>query len=301
MQNKTLLVTGATGSFGKAFVKLVLTLNPHKVICFSRGEEKQVEMRRQFNDERLRFFIGDVRDRQRLWRALNGVDYVVHAAALKHVDVAEADPIECIRTNVDGAANVIDMAIDRRAKKVLAVSTDKAVNPCSLYGAAKLVADKLVCAANTYSPGATAFSVIRYGNFVGSSESVIPYFQRLIASGQRWLPITDFRMTRFFISLSDAAQRALDALGEMQGGEIYCPKMSACRIVDLAQWVKPDIELREIGTRPGEKLHEEMVLPGTRGVTETEHFYTINGRQGTSVDSGFSYSSDQEVREWVAM
>ncbi len=301
MTGKTLLITGATGSFGRAFVRLLLTLNPHKVICFSRGEEKQVEMRRQFNDDRLRFLIGDVRDRQRLWRALNGVEVVIHAAALKHVDVAEHDPIECIRTNVDGAQNLIDMAIDRGVKKVLAVSTDKAVNPVSLYGAAKLVADKLFCAANAYSPGATAFSVIRYGNFLGSSESVLPYFQRLIASGQTWLPITDFRMTRFFITLDDAAQRALDALDLMKGGEVFCPKMSAHRIIDLARSLKPDIELREVGMRPGEKLHEDMILSGTAGVTETDSFYVVNGRKGNLLDESFSYSSDKEVREWAVL
>ena len=299
MKNKTILITGATGSFGRAFVEKALTLDPRKIICFSRGEEKQVEMRRHFNDDRLRFYIGDIRDRDRLWRALNGVDYVIHAAALKHIDVAEHDPLEVVKTNVQGTQNVVDAAIDRGVKKVLAISTDKAVNPCSLYGAAKLVADKLVIGSNLYSPGATIFSVIRYGNFLGSSESVIPYFRRLVEQGQKWLPITDFRMTRFFISLESAVEKALIALDTMKGGEIFCPRMSAYRITDIAHGIAPDIELREVGMRPGEKLHEELILAGDKGVRESNGFYIIGGKEGRVVLQGFKYSSDKEVVEWV--
>ncbi|WP_018702254.1 UDP-N-acetylglucosamine 4,6-dehydratase (inverting) [Anaeromusa acidaminophila] len=258
--NKAILITGGTGSFGKQFIKTILEqYNPQKVIVYSRDELKQFEMQQVFNQECMRYFIGDVRDGSRLKQAMRGVDYVVHAAALKQVPAAEYNPMECVKTNVDGAKNVIDAAIENEVKKVVALSTDKAANPVNLYGATKLVSDKLFVAANNIvGDHCTRFSVVRYGNVVGSRGSVVPFFQKLVQDGAESLPITDAQMTRFWITLPQGVEFVLKAFQRMQGGEVFVPKIPSSRITDLAEALAPGMTQRIIGIRPGEKLHETM-------------------------------------------
>jgi UDP-N-acetylglucosamine 4,6-dehydratase/5-epimerase len=271
LNDATILITGGTGSFGKMFVKRVFQLySPKKVIIYSRDEYKQFTMRQanMKNDERLRYFIGDVRDSERLQRAFTGVDYVIHAAALKQVPACEYNPFEAVKTNVLGAQNVANTAIDRGVKKVVALSTDKAVNPINLYGATKLASDKLFIAANAYAGAhGTTFSLVRYGNVAGSRGSVIPFFRMLLEKGEKELPITDMRMTRFWITLDEAVDLVLKAIEESKGGETYISKIPSFKICDLAKAMSPGMGVREVGIREGEKLHEVMV-------TEYDSFHT---------------------------
>ena len=317
LDNKVVLITGGTGSFGKKFVEIVLArYHPQKLIVFSRDELKQFEMREHFSEARypcLRYFIGDVRDRERLYRAFDGVDYVVHAAALKQVPAAEYNPLEAIKTNVLGAANVIDAAIDRNVKKVIALSTDKAANPINLYGATKLCSDKLFVSANNYSGAhGTRFSAVRYGNVVGSRGSVIPFFLKMRATGV--LPITDPRMTRFWITLEQGVGFVLARLDNMQGGEIFVPKIPSMRITDLAQALAPECQTTIVGIRPGEKLHEVMVPEDDAHHTvEYDTYYAIlpafhewstqeyiEQQGGRPCADGFRYSSDTNTR-WLTI
>jgi len=308
LQDKVVLVTGGTGSFGKKFTDTLLREHePKKLIIFSRDEWKQSEMNRHFNDSRLRFFIGDVRDKDRLERAFDGVEIVIHAAALKQIPTAEYNPLEVIKTNVLGAANVIDAAIDRGVEKVVALSTDKAANPINLYGATKLCADKLFIAANVYSGShRTKFSVVRYGNVVGSRGSVIPLFLKMREKGV--IPITDKRMTRFWITLDQGVHLVIRSLELMHGGEIFVPKVPSMNIVDLAEAIAPGCRHEVVGIRPGEKLHEVMVPPDdARRTVELDNFYVIkpdfpqlhvqanNWREGKPVPEGFSYASDSNA------
>jgi len=260
LQGKSILITGGTGSFGKEFIRRALAdLNPRRIVIFSRDELKQYEFRSELGDDpRLRWFIGDVRDRDRLMRAFTDVDVVVHAAALKQVDTAEYNPFECIATNVLGAENVINAAIDAGVERVVALSTDKASSPVNLYGASKLCSDKLFVAGNHYAGAQdTRFSVVRYGNVVGSRGSVVPLFRRLASSGT--LPITDTRMTRFWITLPQAVQFVIDSFDQMRGGEVFIPRIPSTTITDLAAAIAPKANIEVIGIRPGEKLHEEMI------------------------------------------
>lgn len=313
LTGKTILVTGGTGSFGNTFVPMTLEkYNPKKIIIFSRDEMKQWEMAKKFvGDDRVRFFIGDVRDRERLNRALDDVDYVIHAAATKIVPTAEYDPFECVKTNVMGAMNLIDACIDKGVRRVVALSTDKASSPINLYGATKLASDKLFVAGNSYAGGRdTRFSVVRYGNVMGSRGSVIPFFMSIKDSGV--LPITDERMTRFMISLEQGVELVWHALNDMEGGEIYVKKIPSMKVVDLARVVAPDAKLEFVGMRPGEKLHEQMISAEDASSTYEypEHFKilpTIHrwdedaGRikDGKKLKDGFVYSSDNN-QEWMA-
>ncbi len=261
LTGSAILITGGTGSLGKAFLRYALDhLNPKRLVVFSRDELKQYETRQLMGDDpRLRWFIGDVRDRERLTRAMHGIDYVVHAAALKQVDTAEYNPFEFVRTNVYGSQNVVEAAIDTGVKRVVALSTDKASSPINMYGATKLTADKIFISANHYAAGhPTRFAVVRYGNVVGSRGSVVPFFRKLHAEG-RSLPITDKRMTRFWITLDQAVRFVSTSFDMMNGGELYVPRIPSMRILDLANAVAPDVSTYEIGIRPGEKLHEEMI------------------------------------------
>lgn len=316
LDDKTILITGGTGSFGRAFIARVLRdFKPRRLIVFSRDELKQFEMRAQFSEERypvLRYFLGDVRDRDRLYRAFDGVDVVVHAAALKQVPAAEYNPLEAVKTNVLGAANIIDAAIDREVKQVIALSTDKAANPINLYGATKLVSDKLFIAANNYSGyHGTQFSTVRYGNVVGSRGSVIPFFIKMRATGE--VPITDPRMTRFWITLDQGVDFVLASLVRMQGGEIFVPKIPSMRISDLVDAIAPGCRTRVVGIRPGEKLHEVMVpeddahhtlehdthftiCPSTPGWDRETYAAATAGRQ---CPDGFRYSSDNNT-QWLS-
>ncbi len=303
MIDKTILITGGTGSFGKAFVKRALKEGVKKVIVFSRDELKQSEMKKQFNDDRVRYFIGDVRDKQRLDRALNGVDYVVHAAALKQVPAAEYNPSECIKTNIQGSQNVIDACIDMGVKKVVALSTDKAVNPINLYGATKLCAEKLFVQGNVYSHD-TRFACVRYGNVVGSRGSVIPLFQEQAKTGT--ITVTDERMTRFWITLEQAVELVLQTFDMMQGGETFVPRIPSMRVVDLAKAVAPDCKIETVGIRPGEKLHETLVsLEEAKRTIVHQTMYVIQPNiadgnytqwgyevQPGMLDDGFVYASD---------
>ncbi len=300
----SILITGGTGSFGRAFVRHILdNADPRRVVVFSRDELKQYEMREQFNgDDRLRWFLGDVRDLERLRRAMHGVDYVVHAAALKQVDTAEYNPIEYVKTNVLGSQNVIDASIDSGVRKVVALSTDKASSPINLYGATKLTADKLFVAANNYGAAYdTKFSVVRYGNVMGSRGSVIPFFRSLHEQG-RPITITDRRMTRFWITLEQAVRFVVDSLGLMAGGELYVPRIPSMRIVDLAEAVAPGSPIKDIGIRPGEKLHEEMIaaddsrrtvrLPERYVVTPVLADWGFPEIEGERLPDDFAYRSD---------
>lgn len=307
--DKTILITGGTGSFGKKFVKMLLEqYSPKKVIVYSRDELKQFEMSQVYNAPCMRYFIGDVRDGARLERAMYGVDYVVHAAALKQVPAAEYNPIECIKTNVQGAQNVITAAIVCGVKKVIALSTDKAANPVNLYGATKLCSDKLFTAANSMvGERDTMFSVVRYGNVVGSRGSVVPLFKKLVAEGARELPITDERMTRFWLKLEDGVNFVFKNFSRMQGGETFVPKLPSMRVVDLAKAIGPDLPIKIIGIRPGEKLHEVMCPRDLYydTIEFADHYvirpaiefrnidYTINalGEKGELVPDGFDYNS----------
>jgi UDP-N-acetylglucosamine 4,6-dehydratase (inverting) len=311
-KNKTILITGGTGSFGNTFVPMTLAkFNPKKVIIFSRDEMKQWDMAKKFEgDSRLRFFIGDVRDKDRLYRALDGVDYVVHAAATKIVPTAEYNPFECVKTNINGAMNLIDACIDKGVKGVVALSTDKASSPINLYGATKLASDKMFVAGNSYSgEHGTCFSVVRYGNVMGSRGSVIPFFMSIKDKGV--LPITDARMTRFMISLEEGVELVWHAFEDMEGGEIYVKKIPSMKVSDLARVVAPDARQEIIGIRPGEKLHEQMISSEDAFYTYEypEHFKilpTIHGwstcpkriKDGTRVPEGFVYASDNNP-EWM--
>ncbi|MGO3209996.1 MAG: UDP-N-acetylglucosamine 4,6-dehydratase (inverting) [Brachybacterium sp.] len=308
----SILVTGGTGSFGKAFLREVLdNHNPRRVVVFSRDELKQYEVRNLFGDDpRLRWFIGDIRDERRLTRALKDVDYVVHAAALKQVDTAEYNPFEFVKTNILGSQNVIEASIDAGVKKVVALSTDKASSPINLYGATKLTADKLFITGNHYAAAYdTRFAVVRYGNVMGSRGSVIPFFRRLGDEGKP-LPITDLRCTRFFITLPQAVQMVIDTFELMQGGELLVPKIPSMKVTDLAHAVVPGAELVDMGLRPGEKLHEEMISPeeGRRAVVIQDGKYFIiqpdlatwgyvPPADATPVEPGFYFRSDSND-EW---
>lgn len=307
LTGSSILVTGGTGSFGKAFIRNALdNLDPRRLVVFSRDELKQYEVRQQFDDDpRLRWFIGDVRDEKRLLRAMHGVDYVVHAAALKQVDTAEYNPFEFVRTNILGSQNVIEAAIDSGVKKVVALSTDKASSPINLYGATKLTADKLFVTGNHYAAQyETRFAVVRYGNVMGSRGSVIPFFRRLAEAGES-LPITDLRCTRFFITLPQAVEMVVDTFDSMQGGELMVPRIPSMKVVDLAQAIAPGSAMHDVGLRPGEKLHEEMISPeeGRRAVSIRDGKYFVIqpdlatwGYQppvdSTPVPSGFLFRSD---------
>lgn len=322
LRDSSILITGGTGSFGNTFVPLTLQkYNPKRLVIYSRDEMKQWEMAKIYgNDERVRFFIGDVRDRDRLHRALNGIDYVVHAAATKIVPTAEYNPFECVKTNINGAMNLIDASIDQGVKKVIALSTDKASNPINLYGATKLASDKLFVAGNSYSGGAsTKFAVVRYGNVMGSRGSVIPYFISISKDGI--LPITDDRMTRFMISLEEGVDLVWHAFEDAIGGEIYVKKIPSMKVVDIAQAVSEVAIKKVIGIRPGEKLHEQMISSEDSLYTyEYSSFYkvlpAIHGWSddiariglGKKVKEGFTYSSDSNsqwmtievLRNWIA-
>jgi UDP-N-acetylglucosamine 4,6-dehydratase len=302
----SVLITGGTGSFGKAFVgRLLDDGEVRRVVLYSRDELKQYEVRQLFdNDDRLRFMIGDVREKERLARAMSGVDYVVHAAALKQVDTAEYNPFEAVKTNVLGSQNVIDTAIDVGVKRVVALSTDKASSPINLYGATKLCADKLFIAGNHYAGAAdTRFCVVRYGNVVGSRGSVVPFFKRLAAEGADRIPITDERMTRFWITLPQAVQFVLDAFDRMSGGELYVPRIPSMRVMDLARVLAPGLDIDIIGIRPGEKLHEEMISveDAHRTLRFPDHYLVTPvvaewgaepAKGGEPVSEGFMYRSD---------
>lgn len=305
LTDASVLVTGGTGSFGKAFIAEILAShNPARVVIFSRDELKQYEVRQQFGDDpRLRWFIGDIRDVDRLRRAMHGVDLVVHAAALKQVDTAEYNPWEFVKTNIIGSQNVIEASIDSGVQKVVALSTDKASSPINLYGATKLTADKLFITGNHYAAAyPTRFCVVRYGNVMGSRGSVIPFFRSLAAAGKP-LPITDLRMTRFFITLPEAVTFVTDSFETMQGGELYVPRIPSMKITDLAQAVAPGAEMFEIGLRPGEKLHEEMISAeeGRRALRLGDRFVLQPDmaswgyqppEDGVPVPEGFHYTSD---------
>ncbi len=312
LSNSSILITGGTGSFGHTFIPMTLQkYNPKKVIIYSRDEMKQWEMAKLFEgDDRVRFFIGDVRDRDRLKRALDGVDYVVHAAATKIVPTAEYNPFECIKTNINGAMNLIDACIDKGVKAVVALSTDKASSPANLYGATKLASDKLFVAGNSYSGSKqTKFSVVRYGNVMGSRGSVIPFFLSISEAGS--LPITDKRMTRFMISLEQGVELVWHAFDDMAGGEIYVKKIPSMKVTDVATAVAADAEQHVVGIRPGEKLHEEMISPEDSYHTyEYSDYFKIlpainnwssdTGRikDGKKVVDGFRYASDTNT-EWM--
>ena len=321
LQNSTILITGGTGSFGNAFVPMTLARHsPKKVIIYSRDEMKQWEMAKKFNgDKRVRFFIGDVRDKARLYRALDGVDFVVHAAASKIVPVAEYNPFECIKTNIDGAMNLIDACIDKGVKRVVALSTDKASSPVNLYGATKLASDKLFVAGNAYvTEYSSRFSVVRYGNVMGSRGSVIPFFMSVKDKGV--LPITDVRMTRFMITLEQGVELVWHASSDAIGGEIYVKKIPSMKLVDVATAVAPEARQQIVGIRPGEKRHEQMIssedsyttyeFPGYYKILPAIHdLHTdpLRIQDGKLVPEGFSYTSDnnkdwmtiEQLRKWI--
>ena len=312
LTGKSLLVTGGTGSFGKHFVRRVLSEHdPARVVVLSRDELKQYDFAAELgHDRRVRFFIGDVRDPDRLWRAFEGIEVIVHAAALKQVPAAEYNPFEAIKTNIQGAQNVIDAALDRGVERVIALSTDKASSPINLYGATKLVSDKLFVAANAYvGAKPTKFAVVRYGNVVGSRGSVIPFFQSVASTGV--LPVTDERMTRFWITIDQGVEFVIAMLGAMHGGELFVPKIPSMRVVDLAKAVAPNARLETVGIRPGEKLHEQMIsVDDARRAIDAGTFYVIQPdadwwdgsawADGSPVAEGFSYTSDTN-RDWLTV
>ena len=314
---KNILITGGTGSFGKKYTKILLeNYKPNKIIIYSRDELKQYEMSQEFDDKCMRYFIGDVRDAARLKKAMKDVDYVIHAAALKHVPIAEYNPMECIKTNIYGAQNVIDAALENGVSKIIALSTDKAANPVNLYGATKLASDKLFVAANNLVGSQdTQFSVVRYGNVIGSRGSVVPYFQKLLNEGTTFLPITDEKMTRFMITLEEGVNFVLKNFERMQGGEIFVPKIPSMKIVDLADAMAPCLERRIIGIRPGEKLHEIMcpaddshltfefddhfvIAPTITFTKRRDYEHNILGELGKKVAQGFEYNSGNN-KEWL--
>lgn len=316
--NKNILITGGTGSFGKKYTKILLeNYKPNKIIIYSRDELKQYEMAQEFSSSSMRYFIGDVRDENRLNTAMNGVDFVIHAAAMKHVPIAEYNPMECIKTNIHGAQNVINASLKNRVEKVIALSTDKACNPVNLYGATKLASDKLFIAANNIAgTSPTRFSVVRYGNVVGSRGSVVPLFKKLIENGAKELPITDERMTRFWITLEDGVKFVLKNFARMQGGELFIPKIPSMKIIDLAATLAPNLPIKIIGIRPGEKLHEIMIsADDTMHSLEFDDHYVIGpsikfydkeadfainrlGEKGRAVNSNFEYRSDNNT-QWL--
>ena len=308
--NRNILITGGTGSFGKKYVETILSrFKPKKIVVFSRDELKQFEMSQKINDKCIRYLIGDVRDKNRLNEVCEGIDFIIHAAALKHVPIAEFNPTECIKTNINGAQNVISAALKNNVKKVIALSTDKAANPINLYGATKLASDKLFVAANNMvGKNDTRFSVVRYGNVVSSRGSVIPFFKKLIDNGAKELPITDVRMTRFLITLQSGVNFVLKNFERMQGGEIFVPKIPSMKMVDLATALAPNLKHKIIGIRPGEKLHEVMCPADDSHLTLEfdDHFviqpsiplsrnidFQVNAinEKGAFVDIGFEYSS----------
>jgi UDP-N-acetylglucosamine 4,6-dehydratase len=309
--NSSILITGGTGSFGKKFVKTLLErYQPRRLVVYSRDELKQYEMQQVFNAPCMRYFIGDVRDQERLMQAMRGIDFVIHAAALKQVPAAEYNPMECIKTNIHGAQNVIHAALANEVQEVIALSTDKAANPINLYGATKLASDKLFVAANNMAGGhRTVFSAVRYGNVVGSRGSVVPFFRKLIAQGAQELPITDPRMTRFWITLQQGVDFVLKNFERMRGGEIFVPKIPSVHIADLAMAMAPGLTQKVVGIRPGEKLHEVMcpsddshltlefedhyvIAPTITFVNRSNDFHANNlGESGTPVARGFEYNS----------
>lgn len=315
---KNILITGGTGSFGKKYTKILLEkYTPNKIIIYSRDELKQYEMAQEYNDKCMRYFIGDVRDEARLKKATKDVDFIIHAAALKHVPIAEYNPMECIKTNINGAQNVIDAAIENGVSKVIALSTDKAANPVNLYGATKLASDKLFVAANNLvGTQDTKFSVVRYGNVVGSRGSVVPFFKKLINEGVKELPITDEKMTRFFITLEDGVNFVLKNFERMQGGEIFIPKIPSMKIVDMAKAIAPNLPHQIIGIRPGEKLHEIMcpaddshltlefedhyvIKPTIHFTTRMDYQKNLLGELGKPVVQGFEYNSGNNT-QWLS-
>jgi len=315
--NKNILITGGTGSFGKKYTEIILSkYKPNKIIIFSRDELKQYEMAQSFTDKCMRYFIGDVRDIERLTEAMYNVDFVIHAAALKHVPIAEYNPMECIKTNINGAENVIKAAIANNVEKVIALSTDKAANPINLYGATKLASDKLFVAANNMvGDRRTRFSVVRYGNVTGSRGSVIPFFNKLISEGATELPITDEKMTRFLITLEDGVNFVLKNFERMYGGEIFIPKIPSMFMTELAKAIAPTLPHKIIGIRPGEKLHEIMCPSDDSHLTLVfdDHYvikpsiqfnnicdFSINklGEKGVPVEQGFEYNSGNN-KEWL--
>lgn len=318
LNGKAILVTGGTGSFGHQFISYVLNhYEPKKIVIYSRDEYKQFIMKNEYNNhtqaDKLRFFIGDVRDKNRLYRAMEGIDYVVHAAALKQVPACEYNPMEAVKTNINGAMNIVDAALDCGVKRVVALSTDKAVNPINLYGGTKLVSDKLFIAANAYAGEKDVnFSVVRYGNVAGSRGSVIPFFREMVKKGTTSLPITDYRMTRFWISLDEGVQLVVKALSEAKGGETFISKIPSFKITDLAQAICPGCEMPEVGIREGEKLHEIMITKEDSMLTyEFDKHYIIyphfswwdkNKVQdgGRRVEQGFEYSSGNN-KDWLSV
>ncbi len=315
MNNKNILITGGTGSFGKKYTEIILSkYKPNKIIIFSRDELKQYEMAKSFSDECMRYFIGDVRDAKRLDEAMVGVDFVIHAAALKHVPIAEYNPMECVKTNIDGAKNIINSAIKNEVDSVIALSTDKASSPINLYGATKLVSDKLFIAANNITgKRKTKFSVVRYGNVIGSRGSVIPFFKQLVADGANELPITDDKMTRFMITLDHGVNFVLDNFKIMHGGEIFIPKIPSIKITDLATAIAPNLPYKIIGIRAGEKMHEVMIAIDDK-VIEFDNYYIITptisfnhfidysinakGEKGKDIGIGFEYNSLSN-NQWI--
>jgi len=309
--DKVVLITGGTGSFGKKMTKILLAeKNPKKIIIFSRDELKQHEMRvAGYDDPRLRYFIGDVRDRERLIRAMHGVDIVIHAAALKQVPACEYNPMEAVKTNIIGTSNVLEAALDSGVKKVLALSTDKAVGPVNLYGGTKLVAEKLVIQSNAYAAGtSTRYSCVRYGNVVGSRGSVVPLFIKQRGNGK--ITITDERMTRFWLSLEQGVHFVINCIEQMEGGEVFVPKIPSTKVMDLARAIAPDADIEIIGIRPGEKLHEGLLsVDEARHTVELEHMYVIQPTEafwfgyswqnkGKPLPEGFSYTSDTNT-QWL--
>jgi len=318
LNGKTVLITGGTGSFGRQFVKTILShYKPNKIIIYSRDELKQYEMAQEYTSPAMRYFIGDIRDLPRLEKAMNGVDFVVHAAALKHVPIAEYNPMECIKTNIIGSQNVIDAALNRGVKKVIALSTDKAASPINLYGASKLASDKLFVAANNITgTNDTSFSVVRYGNVLCSRGSVVPFFQKLIKDGVDHLPITDTEMTRFWISLPDAVNFVLKNFERMLGGEIFIPKIPSMQMTEMATAMAPTLPQKIVGIRPGEKKHELMCPQSDAHLTlEFDDHYVIQptiqftqnvdfttnaiGEKGSAVASNFEYSSETNT-SWLS-
>ena len=308
--DKAILITGGTGSFGRQCTRTLLErYRPRKIIIYSRDELKQFEMQQDFPSERMRFFLGDVRDADRMVQAMSGVDYVIHAAALKQVPAAEYNPMECVKTNIHGAQNVIQAALANEVEKVIALSTDKAANPINLYGATKLVSDKLFVAANNVTGGLrTRFAVVRYGNVVGSRGSVVPFFRKQIAAGCNHLPITDASMTRFWITVQQGVDFVLRNFARMQGGEIFVPKIPSVRVVDLARALAPDLPHRIVGIRPGEKLHEIMcpaddshltlefadhyvIKPAIQFTSQVDFTVNKSGESGRPVEQGFEFHS----------